>query len=340
MTETPLDHLAALADGKLDGLLRRSEQTELRLRRRRKMLELLPLPSDLSVVFAGSWGRGEVTESSDNDFYLLTLDSGLAIDQETKRLIFTVFEEEEYEATKRRNAKEPGPEATFGTRVILPHLLGRIGREEDSNANFTQRMLLALESVSISNPELHERARRAVIDGYLERPIKTKQPPRLFLNDVVRYWRTMCVDFAGKMRHRKGLGWGLRNAKLRTSRKLLFASGLLPLLRCANLESDAIRPFLLAQFEMSPNDRVADAFIAAGEPVVGVSTFESFGRFLDQLDKKEVREKLDKIPGRAEAEDSEEFREATDIGATIEDSLVKLLHGPGMIEATKRYGIF
>ena len=35
------------------------------------------------------------------------------------------------------------------------------------------------------------------------------------------------VDFASKQRDRAGEGWGLRNAKLRMSRKLIFASGML-----------------------------------------------------------------------------------------------------------------
>jgi hypothetical protein len=340
MTGSPLDQLAHVADAGLDGLLQRREETERRLVSRREKLEMLPLPSDLAVIFAGSWGRREVTSSSDNDFYLLTLDSGTVIDEETQRLIFRVIEEEEYEVTGHRSAKEPGPEETFGTRVVLPHLLDRIGREGDSNANFTQRMLLVLESVSIYNEGLHERARQAVIDGYLERPIKPHQPPRLFLNDVVRYWRTMCVDFAGKMRQRKGQGWGLRNAKLRTSRKILFASGLLPLLRCADLDADQIRPFLIPQFRMSPNERVADAFIQAGAAELGVSTFENCERFLGQLDQRETRDRLDEIEGRAEADGSPEFVEATEIGEAIESNLIELLHGSKMIAATTRYGIF
>lgn len=57
----------------------------------------------------------------------------------------------------------------------------------------------------------------------------------------------MAVDFASKQRDRGGKGWGLRNAKLRMSRKLIFASGLLVCFDC-NLDDDL-------QKEISTHDR-------------------------------------------------------------------------------------
>ena len=74
---------------------------------------------------------------------------------------------------------------------------------------------------------------RAVVNRYLDEdtdPLihnERYRIPRFLLNDIVRFWRTMAVDYASKQRDRGGEEYGLRNAKLRMSRKLIFASGLL-----------------------------------------------------------------------------------------------------------------
>lgn len=201
-------------------------------------------------------------------------------------------------------------------------------------------MLLVLESVAVHNHPLHKAARRDVIANYLEAPVKRRQPPRLFLNDVVRYWRTMCVDFAGKMRDREGQGWGLRNAKLRTSRKLLFASGLLPLMRCGQLESEAIAPFLVEQFSLPPSDRVADAFLAFGRTDGARRVFAAYEAFLGHIDDTAIRERLDAIKSREEADRADEFQEVARLGTELESGLLELLFETPLSDATRRYGIF
>jgi hypothetical protein len=120
------------------------------------------------------------------------------------------------------------------------NIIHQIGGQNDTNKNTTQRILLLLESAAIGkHNQAYGRVIRGVIDRYLEEDnhlltedASRYRVPRFLLNDIVRFWRTMAVDFASKQRDRAGDGWGLRNTKLKMSRKLIFASGLLVCFGC------------------------------------------------------------------------------------------------------------
>jgi hypothetical protein len=315
----------------LPRLLQARSVTAERLRRRSELLAAAELPDDVAVVFVGSWGRREVTRHSDDDFYVLSHAGSEDAVENVK------------EALRRdeRGFREPGREGVFANGTVsLRTLLENIGLEGDTNANLTQRMLLVLESVAVHNAGFHATARQEVLDSYLEAPIKACQPPRLLLNDVVRYWRTMCVDFAGKMRNRDGEGWGLRNAKLRTTRKLLFASGLLPLMRCGQLDADRIAPFLAEQLALPPADRVADAFLDLDLQDAARDLFGAYEAFLGAIDSDATRRTLDAIKSRAEADESKAFQAVARLGTAIESALLAALFDSPLSETTRRYAIF
>ena len=124
-------------------------------------------------------------------------------------------------------------------------------------------MLLLLESSRPARRTCRRAATEQILDRYLhesrQRPppaaLPAQRPRALLAHDLRRLRR--------QGRERAGAELGPRNAKLRTSRKLLFASGLLPVLRCHVRRGPTIAGFLAAQFALPPMDRVADAFLFA-----------------------------------------------------------------------------
>jgi hypothetical protein len=288
-------------------------ETNRRLRERRERFRSLELDQDTTVVLTGSWGRHEITSESDDDFMVVFEGSP----REGARPSVD-------EVARVLGGPQPGVEDIFGKPVALDDLRGKIGRDEDTNANLTRRMLFVLESVAICGEDVHARARQALLSGYLDANVKDFRPPRFLLNDVVRYWRTIAVDFESKMRARKGEGWGLRNAKLRLSRKALFAGGLLPVLGCYGYPAADMLAYLDERMSVPPLDRIADAFIDHGAPDPGARALNAYDEFLGILDDSEQRKQLSALEVE-EARESQLFTRIAELGKEFEAGLLTLL---------------
>jgi hypothetical protein len=310
---------------------------------------------DTSLVVYGSLARNEFTQGSDLDWTYLI--DGQA---DSNHLMI---------ANKIRGTlesagfKSPNQQGAFGAMVFSHPLIHQIGGEDDTNSNMTQRILLLLESVAIGGKaqEAYERVLKGIISRYLEEDSRLLthdgskyKVPRFLLNDIVRFWRTMAVDFASKQRVRMGKGWGLRNLKLRMSRKLLFASGLLICFGChldvsptidGPQNSDELKAYLIEylreKFGMSPLESLAYFMQRWGvSRGVGIQLFEAYDRFLAVLNDPDARKHLDDLRAEDSATDRV-FKDVRSMSRDFQDSLNGIFFKNSLISPlTEKYGVF
>lgn len=326
----PLEALAEHSANGFPNLFGARDETARRLEGMREHLVGTDCDPDSSVVLFGSWGRQELTNHSDDDWAVLVNGA------EQKGVCPAPKQIEELIGVDER---KPGAQEIFGCAIFCQKLVERIGLDEDDNKNLTRRLLLLLESVAVLNEPAQRNCWLRVLEGYLDDSVKDYRPPRFLLNDMIRYWRTVCVDFVGKERAGTGEKWALRNLKLRLSRKALFAGGLLPVLLCHRYAAGDIHPFLVEVLQKPSIDRVAWAFLELGAIDAGVRAIAAYDRFIGMLGDTDVRSELERL-SRAEAVSSPLFNEGKKIGADFQQGLLALLFETSLEPLVREYGIF
>jgi predicted nucleotidyltransferase len=311
------------------------------------------VPADTAVVGFGSLARQEWTQGSDLDWTLLVDGQVSAEHLEVARSIRKLAKDLGHPA--------PGPTGIFGGLAFSHDIVHEIGGESDTNKNTTRRILLLFESRNLgTGAPVRERVIRSVFRRYVgedlryrisERP---KSIPRFLLNDVVRYWRTMAVDFAGKRRERDE-GWALRNVKLRMSRKLLFSAALWGCLSCqldpsAALSASTASPeehdaeltkYLMGLSNKRPLDLLAEAFLKFGALDPARRTFDAYDVFLELLDDRKSRNVLQKLE-LTTASNNETFEAAKQMASQFQQGLNELFFeaDDSLKKAAQLYGVF
>jgi hypothetical protein len=189
----------------------------------------------IDIIAQGSMGRGEMSQSeSDFDYILVAYQI-----VEDPRQIVAIRDAAEHAERAVNPDKLHGSTTGFGGMASAIDLVDTIGLNADTNVDSTRRNLLLWESVPLLGPERFEALLKTLLQRYLDdyRPGPNGEDrsksgvPRFLLNDIVRFWRTLAVDYQAKRwlspSADKG---GMRYLKLRSTRKLNFIGALVPLM--------------------------------------------------------------------------------------------------------------
>jgi hypothetical protein len=312
------------------------------------------VPSDSGLIIFGSLARGECTTGSDVDWTLLIdgpADPGHhRVAQQIERTLVDA------------KLKEPSPGGVFGNLAFSHIIIHHIGGQNDTNQNITQRILLLLESRSLCADDVRRRVIGGVLNRYLEedsgflsRPNVKRWLPWFLLNDVVRFWRTMAVDYASKRRDRGAQGWAIRNVKLRMSRKLIFASGMLVCFdsclspeeagdSAAGMASNNMARLianLRAYTDRTPLDIVSQALDQFASNDTAAQLLAAYNAFLALLDDEDKRRHLEGLQPEAAAQDGI-YQLAREMTHQFQGALDKLFF-EDHVELSKlirKYGVF
>lgn len=331
----------------------RNESIALKKRLSGKILGLQN-DDDTSVITYGSLARNEFTKHSDIDWTLL-VDGKVSSEHRKLRISAQVFIGEEC-------SKGVGRENTFGGTSYSHDLVHKIGGNEDSNKNTTQRILLLLESSALGNNCAYNRVKKEILSRYVKEDWgiwnTENKVPRFLLNDIARYWRTMCVDFAYKRKNRDSEAWALRTIKLRLSRKLIYVSGLLSCFSCKTDDILADQLSLINDIENKQellidhllkrtSDTPLDIFAKMILPYEDIYTpakliIDSYNDFLGILSNDTDRKHLEELSPKETNTDTL-YNEARKLGHKFQDGLDDIFFSENSstyFSLMKRYGVF
>lgn len=141
-------------------------------------------------------------------------------------------------------------------------LIGKLGTAEDDVLNtFTARLLLLLESKSLLGPRVHAEVIRAAIEAYWRDydGHESDFAPGFLANDIIRLWRTFCVNYEARTQSEpaeKKAKRKLKNYKLKHSRLLTCYSALLYLLAVFTVKGTVSQESAVEMSALTPTERL------------------------------------------------------------------------------------
>lgn len=206
-----------------------------------------------TIFAAGSYGRLEAGPRSDLDLFVIEnieRDNNLNA-LERVRLLSALTD-----INDRNGCPAFDGEMRFFKVYSTKELIEYTGKPIDDTENsFTARMLLLLEGRPLYGDDEFEAAVARVAGNYF-RDNKGKKDfrPLFLLNDLLRYWRTLCLNYE-ESRSDPRRKWRKKNLNLRFSRLSTVFATVIVLLTYRPAQADEFLPFV----RMTPFERLASA---------------------------------------------------------------------------------
>jgi len=211
----------------------------------RKALKQAPdICANRACVYAtGSFGRREASPHSDLDLFIVSLsdEKDGADRSHLSKLNEILLKAELIRASKELMFPDFSQDGRFLQHHTEKRLIRSTGNQYDDYENtFTARLLLLLESMPLAGADVHSK----VIDDVIEKYWREYPDhydcfmPAFLANDILRYWRTLCLNYEASTIERPKSEQVLRdrakrkikNYKLKHSRMLTCYSAVLYLL--------------------------------------------------------------------------------------------------------------
>lgn len=221
------------------------------------------LLGDHTTLYAtGSGGRREMSAHSDLDVFLVRRG------RPAKTLDAVEIQAAIVKTLREVGFPPPSRDGEFLRMHTAERLVANIGKPADDAENtFTARMLLLLESAPVANAPAYRAIVEDVISAYWKNADLHPEDylPIVLVNDIVRYWRILLLNYESKNNERQQelsperlkADLRLRSYKLRLSRCITCYSLLVAFLGASKRTGHVGRAEVLALVGESPTDRIA-----------------------------------------------------------------------------------
>lgn len=324
----------------MDQVSERRAFTEARITAFREHLKKADmLTRDKACVYAtGSYGRCEASRHSDLDVFIVGLRKGDPEKPEERESRLSRLDELRVKAELIESNERLGIPKFDGDGKYLVHhsvdaLTRMLGRPEDDTTNtFTARLLLLLESSPLIGHEVYDAIIDEVISVYWRdyADHKANFIPAYLANDILRLWRTFCVNYEARTSSTpldNKIKRKTKNYKLKHSRVLTCYSAILYLLAAYQKEGTVSPTTVVEMTRLTPTRRLEQLLeqddASSAHPSIR-KLLEKYDEFLERSNLSEA-DLIEKFKDDRVSRDH--FEQASDFGRTMFEAINRLGNG-------------